>query len=78
VALLLLAAAETRTSVSELMESEKMPQEARGHLGKLQHEGSAGEREVVSFEGADEPVLEIRDACQKASLYTSVRGIVGV
>lgn len=28
-------------------------------------EGNAGER-VVSFEGADESVLEIRGACQKA------------
>lgn len=59
--------------VSEHMENEKIPQEARGRSGKLRHEGNAGQREVVSFEKADESVLEIRRACQKAV----IRGIDG-
>lgn len=52
---------------AEHMENEEIAEEARGCLGQLQHEGSAGERDGVSFEGADEEsVLEVRGACVKA------------
>lgn len=54
------------------MEDDKIPQEARGHLGKLWREDST-EGRVVLFEGADESVLEIRGACLKAV----IRGMDG-
>lgn len=57
--------------VPEHVENEKIPQQARGRLGK-RREGNAGER-VVLFEGADESVLEIRGACQRVI----IRGIDG-
>lgn len=59
--------------VSEHMENEKIPREARFCLGNLRHEGNAGKREVISFEGADESVLETRGICQKVL----IRGIDG-